>query len=92
MNIRSNNRQKPAEKLKTGCRRLVCLFLALLFAGMISAAGCCEGGREPLNASGVPNRPAAVDFSGQNEGYSAVLYNNMNGLPTSEANAIAETS
>ena len=33
----------------------------------------------------------AVDPVGQSENYSAVLYNNTNGLPTSEANAIAET-
>ena len=33
-----------------------------------------------------------VDVTGQKEGYSAVLYDNTNGLPTSEANAIAETS
>ena len=35
---------------------------------------------------------AAVDPTSQSEGYSAVLYDNTNGLPTSEANAIAETS
>lgn len=34
----------------------------------------------------------AVDPMNSNEGYSAVLYDNTNGLPTSEANAIAETS
>ena len=34
----------------------------------------------------------SIDPSGSDEGYSAVLYNNENGLPTSEANAIAETS
>lgn len=33
-----------------------------------------------------------VDPTGDSEGYSAVLYDNTNGLPTSEANAIAETS
>ena len=33
-----------------------------------------------------------VDPTGMSLGYSAVLYNNMNGLPTSEANAIAETA
>lgn len=33
-----------------------------------------------------------VDLTGQKEGFSAVLYDNTNGLPTSEANAIAETS
>ena len=33
----------------------------------------------------------SVDFTGKNEGYSAVLYDNSNGLPTSEANAIVQT-
>ena len=33
-----------------------------------------------------------VDPIGDIEGYSAVLYNNMDGLPTSEANALATTS
>lgn len=33
-----------------------------------------------------------VDITGQKEGFSAVLYDNTNGLPTSEANAIAETA
>ena len=41
--------------------------------------------------TGVEYDEVNVDFTGQNEGYSAVLYNNSNGLPTSEANAIAET-
>ncbi len=43
------------------------------------------------NLSGVDYDEISVDFNGHNEGYSAVLYNNSNGLPTSEANAIAET-
>lgn len=34
----------------------------------------------------------AVDLMNTSEGYSAVLYDNTNGLPTSEANAIAETA
>lgn len=33
----------------------------------------------------------AVDTSQKQEGFSPVLYDNTNGLPTSEANAIAET-
>lgn len=41
--------------------------------------------------SGADNDKVNIDFTGQNEGYSAFLYNNSNGLPTSEANAIAET-
>ncbi len=34
----------------------------------------------------------AVDPVGHSENYSAVLYNNTNGLPTSEANAVLQTS
>lgn len=44
------------------------------------------------NASGVPNRRVSVDPTGRSEGFSAVMYNNLNGLPTADANAIAETS
>ena len=42
--------------------------------------------------SGVEYDDVSVEFSGQNEGYTSFLYNNSNGLPTSEANAIAETA
>ena len=37
-------------------------------------------------------RKVTVDPMGRSEGYAAVLYDNTNGLPTSEANAIAESS
>lgn len=43
------------------------------------------------NISGVENDEINVDYTGASEGYSAVLYYDSNGLPTSEANAIAET-
>ena len=65
------------------------LFVLLIFISthtcfaMKSVAG--------VNASGGRNRSLSVDPTGSVEGYSAVLYNNTNGLPTSEANAIAET-
>ena len=42
--------------------------------------------------SGVDYDEVSVEFTGQNEGYTSFLYNNSNGLPTSEANAIAETA
>ena len=38
-----------------------------------------------------PGDKIAVDVVGKTQGYSAELYNNLNGLPTSEANAITET-
>ncbi|SEQ28511.1 energy-coupling factor transport system substrate-specific component [Lachnospiraceae bacterium NE2001] len=41
--------------------------------------------------SGDDNDEVAVDPTGKGDGYAAVLYNNTNGLPTSEANALAET-
>ena len=70
---------------KTRCGRgipCLCLLLALLVllqAGMASA----DGGSE---------RVRTVDPVNQPENYSAVLYDNTNGLPTSEANAIVQTS
>ena len=51
-----------------------------------------HGETYPMNTSGIPNLPMSVDPTGRQEGFSAILYNNPNGLPTSEANAIAETS
>ena len=45
----------------------------------------------PMNVSGIPNLPVSADPTGQRAGFSAILYNNQNGLPTSEANAITET-
>lgn len=43
------------------------------------------------NSSGGDYEDMSVDPTTRGEGYSAVLYDNTNGLPTSEANAIAET-
>lgn len=59
---------------------------------MLTAAGFCESSVSSRNASGTLNRSISVDPTGRSEGFSAVLYNNTNGLPTSEANAIAETN
>ena len=61
------------------------ILLLLLFA--YSACGETVS----MNASGVPNLALSVDPTERTEGFSAILYNNPNGLPTSEANAITET-
>lgn len=50
-----------------------------------------EGETSSRNASGVLNRSISVDPTGCSEGFSAVMYNNLNGLPTADATAIAET-
>ena len=68
----------------------ICLMLSLL---LVSQLFCIASAAEPTrNASGIVNMPVSVDPTGLSEGFSAVLYNNTNGLPTSEANAITETS
>ncbi|MCR4890982.1 MAG: HD domain-containing protein [Lachnospiraceae bacterium] len=53
---------------------------------------CYAEEAESYNACGIVNRPLSVDPTGLSEGFSAVLYDNSKGLPTSEANAIAQTS
>ena len=45
----------------------------------------------PAFAADDPAGSPAADPTGNGANYSAVLYNNSNGLPTSEANAIAQT-
>ncbi len=64
---------------------LMSLMMLLFFCASFFISYADEGevgGSESVN----------VDVTGQKEGFSAVLYDNTNGLPTSEANAIAETS
>lgn len=72
-------------------RRRLCLLLAIMLVLAMPFAGYCEGAGLATNSSGVQNRPISVDPTGRGEGFSAVMYNNLNGLPTSDANAIAET-
>ena len=66
-----------------------CVLIIILFQW--AATGNAEGEFQALNSSGNRNLKPAVDPIGRSEGYSAVLYNNRNGMPTSEANAIAQT-
>ncbi len=72
-------------------RLLCCLLLAAAFLSQWAASGSGEAGVQTLNASGNRNQKLAVDPTRKNEGFLSVLYNNRNGLPTSEANAIAQT-
>ncbi len=65
-------------------RRLLCLLLCLLALLGAAAPGFCE-------AAAVDEVPISVDPVRHADGYSAVLYDSTNGLPTSEANDIAET-
>ena len=67
-------------------RKLVLLALAAVFVMQLSAAA-----QTAPDASGSPGKQSAVDPNAIGS-YSAVLYDNTNGLPTSEANVIAQTS
>jgi len=67
------------------------LILLIFIAATLPAPGESAAGRN-LNVSGVENLPLSVDPTGRTEGFSAILYNNPNGLPTSEANTITETA
>ena len=65
------------------------MMMALLLVIQYGSYALAESTTETLKSDEVH---ISVDLEGQTEGYSAVLYDNSNGLPTSEANAIAETS
>ncbi len=81
-------------KRKTECRykkHLFCMLLGLVFLSLWTVTGRCDDEVRAINLSGNLNRELSVDPTVENEGFSAVLYNNKNGLPTSETNAIAQT-
>lgn len=68
-------------------RAVACiLILICLLAAPLAAYG------EGAFAENAGSPTISVDPTGSSEGFSAVLYDNANGLPTSEANAIVETS
>ena len=47
-----------------------------------------------INLSVIPSRcePKKIDLTGRGNGYSTVIYNNTNGLPTSDANSVVQTA
>ena len=73
------------------CRWLVLLLVAVIFVAGWASSAYAETEPPSLNTSGCVNVPPSVDPIGKSEGYSVVLYDSMNGLPTSEVNAIAQT-
>ena len=72
-------------KKKTQLRRRICFLQLLLVLAILLNMGTA-------GADGSPDGVATVDPVGQPENFSVVLYDNTNGLPTSEANAIVQTS
>ena len=76
-------------RLQSVYRRLSAGLLTAVFG--LSLLWGFDGTAHAEGISGAENEEINVDPTGQGEGYSAVLYDNTRGLPTSEANAIAET-
>ncbi|MBO6092281.1 MAG: histidine kinase [Oscillospiraceae bacterium] len=85
---KTDNHNRIARYGKT----LVCLFFAALILAQFVTIGMCETTVQTLNSSGNRNIAPSVDPLKKSEEFSAVLYNNKNGMPTSEANVIAQTS
>ena len=72
-------------------RRLLLPLLVVAFVAGWTSSAYAETEPSSLNVSGCVNTRPSVDPIETSEGYSSVLYNNMNGLLTSEVNAIAQT-
>ena len=87
---RQNRRPPSVGALSAGAagRLLFCCALILTLLLSCMTAGFCDG--EAANT--VEDTRQFVDPVTYPDRYSGVLYNNTNGMPTSEANAIAETS
>ena len=90
-----NNRLPNRLLLIVACILVIAMALLLQPAAIFAAGNTGNESKsdiEMTNSAGGANTDIEVDPVGKTEGYSAVLYDNTSGLPTSEANAIAETS
>ena len=70
---------------------MLCILFTMIILSLISVVGYAEDGIQALNSSGNQNIKLSVDPINKSEGFSAVLYDNRNGMLSSEANAIAQT-
>ena len=78
-------------RIKTGGRLLLCLLFVMLCLGGWNVTGYCAEKAQGINVNGGLNTGISVDPFKKTKGFSAVTYNNKSGLPTSEANTIAQT-
>lgn len=76
-------------KLYRKGRRFILFLLTIIFLCQSLCSLCIVSASSETDTQ---DKQLSVDLTGHGEGYSAVLYDNTNGLPTSEANAIAETN
>ena len=81
----------PIQENRNSRFMLLLLTAVLILLAAWPVAGSGESGEQMLNSSGNRNIALSVDPSRRSEGYSAVLYDIRNGMPTSETTAIAQT-
>lgn len=89
-------------RLNVICTFLMMIMLltpALALSGMVSYASSSKDNNEESTSSDADvegdmaeSYSTNVDFTGSGIGFTSFLYDNSNGLPTSEANSIAQTS
>lgn len=60
-----------------------------MLAAWLAVASCAPVSLHAADSEA--GKKITVDYTGRSEGFAAILYDNTNGLPTSEANAILET-
>ena len=72
-------------------RLFICLLLAAVFVSQFALTAAADDAIQGLNSSGSRNREPSVDPFENSEGFSTTLYDIRNGLPTSDANDIAQT-
>ena len=76
-----------------GRRVWLCLCLVLFLLVMQAGSALADDGKRPYSWPGTDEggKNVTLDMTKPDEGYSTVVYDIKNGLPTSEANAIVQT-
>lgn len=79
------------KKHSSGARNLIFFSLFLFTCITVAFSAYGASAYPSVSESGTITQTPSVDPFGVNQEFSTVLYDNTNGLPTSEANTIAET-
>ena len=85
------NKTVPGKNIGGRLKALAFLALVMTLAARWIGTAFAAPQVQMMNSSGNRNIKLSVDPIRKSEGYSTVVYDSKNGLPTSEANAIAQT-
>ena len=84
-------RTRHPTNITTG-KRCLCFLLTFILSAMTLFVGFTAAGSVDVKAAEASQKAKAFDPFAEGASYSCVLYNNTNGLSTSEANAITQTN